>query len=254
MDGGPFEEALFDPSPFSGFVIEPLKEDRQILYQKYTAKDRDQQLFVNDDGEYCYDTANGEAARISHEYLCRIGVVPKETDERTDESTNVNYQFFRSGDVHDVQVLRKLHVAGHVCQYSQGQSDDGGVPRCHAVHTVIQVCSVRYSGNNEDGDNDKQYPSCRLGMFAHEAYKVGIVKVITFKERDGGLGGFQIVRTVNHLHLFSGLQHFDVFADHDIRAQIESQPYDQSQSHLTDDLEFTVETFLVFFEYLDIIV
>ena len=61
---------------FAIIIHKELQDYRQILYQEYTAKNRYQQLFVNDDGEHCDDTANGEAACVSHKYLCRISIVP----------------------------------------------------------------------------------------------------------------------------------------------------------------------------------
>ena len=33
----PFEETLFNPFPFAGFVVDPLQNYRQVLYKKYTA-------------------------------------------------------------------------------------------------------------------------------------------------------------------------------------------------------------------------
>lgn len=82
----PFEETLFNSFSFTGFIIYPLQYHRQVLYEEYPAENRYQQFFVDDDGIYGNDAADGQAARITHEYLCRISVVPKEADHRTDEA------------------------------------------------------------------------------------------------------------------------------------------------------------------------
>ena len=50
------------------------------------------------------DTTDCQTTSIAHEYLCRICIVPQETDQCADKGTNENYQFLRSGDIHDVKV------------------------------------------------------------------------------------------------------------------------------------------------------
>ena len=70
------EQSLFHTFSFSRLIISPLQDYRQVFYQEYTSKNRYQQLFVDDDGKHCDNTANSKTACISHKYLCRIGVVP----------------------------------------------------------------------------------------------------------------------------------------------------------------------------------
>ena len=60
------EQTLLYPFPLSCLIISPLQDYRQIFYQEYTAKNRYQQLFVDDDGEHCDDTANGEATALGN--------------------------------------------------------------------------------------------------------------------------------------------------------------------------------------------
>ena len=165
-----FEETLFHAFPLACLVIEALQDDRKVLHQEDTAKDGYQQFLVNNDGVYCDDSSNGQTARIAHEYLGRIGIVPQEADKCTDKGTDKDYQFFRAGNVHDIQVAGIFDVARYVGEYSQGQSDNGRVPCRHSVHSVIQVGSVADGGNYENRDNHKQYPTCCLGMFTHEAH------------------------------------------------------------------------------------
>ena len=44
----------------------------------------------------------------------RIGIVPQEADKCTDEGTDKDYQFFRAGNVHDIQVAGIFNVARYV--------------------------------------------------------------------------------------------------------------------------------------------
>ena len=71
-----FEETLFHAFPLACLVVEALQDDRKVLHQEDTAKDGYQQFLVNNDGVYCDDSSNGQTARIAHEYLGRIGIVP----------------------------------------------------------------------------------------------------------------------------------------------------------------------------------
>ena len=89
---------------------------------------------------------------------------------------------------------------------------------------------------------------------AHKRYEVGIVQVIAFKERNGRLRSFDFFSGMYYLYTLSRLFHFDVFTNNDLRAEIQRQSYDEPQAYLADDFEFTVQTFLVFLEYLDIVV
>ena len=139
VDRCTFEYSLQMSFLFSALEISYLKNNRKIFYQEDSAEDGYQQLFMNDDCEYRYDTTDGQAAGIPHEYLGGKGIVPKETNQRADKGADKDYQFFTAGNIHDIKVSRIFDVAGHVCQYAQGKADDGGVPGCHSVHSVIQV-------------------------------------------------------------------------------------------------------------------
>ena len=75
----------------------------------------------------------------------------------------------------------------YVCQYTQRQTDNGGVACCHAVHAVVQVGAVGDGGYHEDRNEHEQYPAGCLCMFSHEGDKVCIVQVIAFEKRNGGL-------------------------------------------------------------------
>ena len=209
---------------------------------------------MNNDGVYGNDAADGQAACIAHEYLCRVSVVPEEAYHGADEGADEDYQFFRARDIHDVQIAGIFDVAGYVRQYTQSQTDDGGVACCHAVHAVIQISAVGNGGHYEDCNEYEQYPSGRLGVLSHKRYEVGIVQVIALKERNGRLRSFDFFSGMYYLYTLSRLFHFDVFTNNDLRAEIQRQSYDEPQAYLADDFEFTVQTFLVFLEYLDIVV
>jgi len=63
-----------------------------------------------DDGKYGNDTTYGKTAGIAHEYLCRKGIVPQETDKGTYKCTDVYYQLFTSRYVHNVEVAGIFNV------------------------------------------------------------------------------------------------------------------------------------------------
>ena len=66
--------------------------------------------------------------------------------------------------------------------------------------------------------------------------------------------GLDLLGCVYHLDLSVRLLYFYVFTDHNLRAEVKGEPYDKSQTHLPDNLEFAVKAFFVFLEYLDIVV
>ena len=250
----PLEYPLFDSFFLSFLEIFHLQDYRQVLYQEDSAKNRNQQFLVDDDGKYSNDTSDGQTARISHEYLCREGIVPKETDQCSDEGTDIDYQLLASRYIHDIQVAGIFNMARHVGQYSQRDSDDGRITRSHTVHTVIQVGSVGYRRYHKDGNQHEDNPSHRLCLVSHEANQVCIVKIVVLEERNRRLGRFLIVVLVHYVHNMSVLLYLHILPYHYIRTEIKRQSDNQSQSYLTDDLELSVQSFLVFPEYLDVVV
>ena len=61
-----------------------------------------------------WDGKNHYAAR----YPVRVGVVPEETDEGSDEGTEEYYQFLRTRNIHDIEVGGKLDVRRHIRKYA----------------------------------------------------------------------------------------------------------------------------------------
>ena len=119
---------------------------------------------------------------------------------------------------------------------------------------VVQVGSVAHGRHHEDGYEYEEYPSGRLRVFAQKSHQVGIIEVVALEERNGGLCGLDFLCRVHHFHLSVRLFHLDVFADDHLRAEVEGQSYNQSQTYLADNLELAVQPLLVPLEYLDIVV
>ena len=254
MDGRTLEDALLHPFLLSLPEVTDLQDNRQILYKEHTAQNRDEQFLMDNDSEYGNDSPDSQASGIAHEDLRRECIVPKETYQRTDKGANEDYQFFTSGDVHNVQITGILDVAGHVCQYAQRDPDNGGISCRHPVHTVVQIGSVGYGGHHKNGDDDKHNPTRALRMFAHETYEVGIIEVIVLEKRDGGLGGFLVLALMHHIYDMPVFLNLYVLADNHLRAQVKRQADYQPQPDLSDNLELAVKPFLVLAEHLDIIV
>ena len=55
-------------------------------------------------GSYRYDAADGERTGIAHEYLCRIGVIPQEAYETSDEGAEEYHQLLRLRYIHYIKV------------------------------------------------------------------------------------------------------------------------------------------------------
>ena len=78
------------PPAFSVFLFcifepAPLQNDGNALHQEDAAQDRQQQFLSDEHGADSDDSAHHQAARITHKDLGRVGVVPQETDKRSDE-------------------------------------------------------------------------------------------------------------------------------------------------------------------------
>lgn len=67
---------------FGAFEIGHLQHHRQTFDKEDAAENGEQQFFANQNGRHGNNAADGEAARIAHEHLRRIGVIPKKADER----------------------------------------------------------------------------------------------------------------------------------------------------------------------------
>ena len=86
MDRCALEYALLHSTALAQLVVVDLHYHAQALNKEYSTQYRQQQLLVYHDGTNGYDAADGERTRVAHEHLCRVGIVPQETYQRTDES------------------------------------------------------------------------------------------------------------------------------------------------------------------------
>ena len=118
VDRCALEDTLLHTSPLTYLVIVYLHHHAEAFNEEDTAEDRQHQLLVDDDGTYRDDTADGQRTRIAHEYLGRLGVVPEETEEGSDEGTEEYYQFLRTRNIHDVEVGGKFDVRRHIRKYA----------------------------------------------------------------------------------------------------------------------------------------
>ena len=168
---------------------------------------------MHDDGRYGDDAADGQASGVAHEDLGREGVEPQETDEGADEGGHEDHQFFAAWDVHQVQVARCDRVTGDIGQQQQGQSDDGGVARCHAVHAVVEVGAIADGSHDEDGEKHEEHP-CQVvhPLLARPFEQVGIVEVVAFHEGDGGTCRLHVGALLHYLGVVLDL-HLHFFVD-----------------------------------------
>ena len=72
MYGGTFPNALVYSLALAQLIVKTLAYNRQALNQEHAAQDRQEQLLVYAQCSNRNYTANGKAACIAHEYLCRI--------------------------------------------------------------------------------------------------------------------------------------------------------------------------------------
>ena len=91
MYGCALKYALLYAPPFAHLEIIHLQHHAQALNEEDAAEYGQQQFFVNDDGSHGDNAANGKRTRITHERLCRVSVVPKETNERTNEGAEEHH-------------------------------------------------------------------------------------------------------------------------------------------------------------------
>src|SRR5579872_1657055 len=82
-----------NPSPLAVFFLRIpeigyLYHYAQVFHQEYAAEDGDQPFLPHDDGQGGDDAPQGKAARVAHEYLCRVGIIPEEAHAGADEGAD----------------------------------------------------------------------------------------------------------------------------------------------------------------------
>src|SRR5258708_11841814 len=99
-----------DPSSFSIFFLSILEigyldDHAQVFHQEHTAENGYQPFFANDDGKRGNDPTQHEAARITHEYLCRVGAIPEEAQTGADQGPDKDGQLSQVGYIHDIEIF-----------------------------------------------------------------------------------------------------------------------------------------------------
>ena len=257
MQGGHLEDAPPRAGLLFGVLeVEDLQHDRQRLDEEDAAEDGYQQFFADDDGEDGDDAAEGQAARVAHEDLRGIGVVPQEADRGADKGRGEDHQLLGAGDEHDVEERGKLEVRRGVGQHPKRDADNGRAARRQSVESVGEVRAVRDGGDDEDGHQHKEQPGDFRLVATGPSGQHGVVEVVVLDKGDGRLGGLHFAGVDTHLldRVLPRTTDLHVFADHDVRTEIERQADNQPEAHLGDDLEAPVQPLLVFLEDLDIVV
>ena len=92
--------------PFAFHCLEPerLNHNAEALDEENAAENGHQQLLMYYHCTNTNDTTDCERTGVAHEYLCRIGVIPKETYHRTDERTEENHKFLRPRNIHYIKI------------------------------------------------------------------------------------------------------------------------------------------------------
>ena len=72
-------------APFSIFVLGIFKpvflyKYADAFHEENSAEQGQEEFLTDEHGAYSYDSPDGEAAGVAHEYLGRVGIVPEESD------------------------------------------------------------------------------------------------------------------------------------------------------------------------------
>ena len=135
--------------------------------------------------------------------MCRIGVVPQESNQRANEGTEEDHQLLGTWDIHYIKVGGKLDMTADISQDAQCHTYYRRVAGAHPVHTVIEVGTVGDCRHHEDGHDDEENPACRNLVLAAEAHNLRIVEVVALHKRNGGLQGLHGILLMLDDHLLS---------------------------------------------------
>ena len=146
-----------------------------------------------DDGRHRYDAAYGQTARVAHEDLGREGVVPQISYQGSDESRQKHHHLLAAGHEHQVEMPRQHSITGDVGEHSQRQPYYRRVARRHAVQAIVEVRAIRHRRHDECREEHKENPAQTVfPLVAGPAEEVGVVEVVTLKERYGGTRRFHV--------------------------------------------------------------
>ena len=231
-----------------------LENDADALHEEDTTEHGNHQLLVNDHRANTDDSADSQAAGVAEEDLRREAVEPQITHQRTDKRREEDNEFFAARDVHDVKIFRPDDAAAGVCEYEQGYADYRRVAGTHAVHAIVQVRAIADCRDDENRQQHEENPSEAVFIvFARPAEQVGVVEVMVFDEGNGGLRGLDFRGFLDDGDVVLDVACYDLVHRHR-RRETERQTDNQSERHLSGNLDPAVETVFVFAEGLDIIV
>ena len=93
MQGRHLEDALAHAAlALRDLEIEHLNHHREVFNKEDGAQDGNEQLLAYEDGKHGNDATQAQAARIAHEHLRRIGVIPQEADGGADKCRSIHHQ------------------------------------------------------------------------------------------------------------------------------------------------------------------
>ena len=146
-------------------------------------------------------------------------------------------------------------MAAEVAHYRQSYPDYCRGARSKSVEPVGEVGSVAHSRHHKDSNEDKHNPATGSSMLAHPASERSVVEVIIFHKGYSGLRSLHRLALVQHCHLVvSAVFHLHILVHHDGRTEIHGKTHNQSESYLTHDLEFPLQSVLVVVSHLDVVV
>ena len=159
---------------FALLYLEPLCLDNhtQAFYKEDATKDDQHQFLMDNDSANTNDTTNGQRTGITHKNLGREGIIPKETNHRPNEGREEYYQLLGTGNIHDIKIGSIHDVRRDIAEYQQRGTYNSRISRTHAIHTIIQISSIRQGCYHENGHNDKQNPPCSNLILAQEGHNV----------------------------------------------------------------------------------
>ena len=246
-------------------VTEPetLDDDGQALGEEYAAQQRNQQFLAHQHGAHADDAADGEAARVAHEYLGGEGIEPEEADEGAHEGAHEDGNLSGSGNIHDIEEVRVDEVTTQPGYDTQYHAYDGRCARRQAVQAVGEVGAVGAGGDHKHDHEHVDGPFGVPAPGALDRRQPAVVELVVLDEGDGGLGA------LDHIFLYiaaagdgglcleralDAFLHFHLFADDDVRAGPHGEADDEAQDDLADELSLLAHAFLLVAEHLDVVV
>ena len=144
-----------NPSAFAILLLRIFKkgylyDNAETFNQEHAAENGDQPFFPDDDRQGGDDSAQRETARIAHENLCRISIVPKEPHACPNQGADEDGQFTQIGDIHDIEVFGETDIAAGIGENAQTGADNRARSGGQAVQAIRQIGAIGHRSNDED--------------------------------------------------------------------------------------------------------